>query len=82
MNIKRLNEELERLLEEDNVKIGEYTLVPHGENSAKYYQKAVEYFEKNPDKVRSGFVNIPFTDLGVKTDNTNKIVGYEFKKNL
>lgn len=40
MNIKRLNEELTKLLEEDNVKIGEYTVIPHGETATNLYKKA------------------------------------------
>ena len=43
MNIKQLTEELE------NVKIGEFTLIPHGENAVKYYDKSVEYFKNHMD---------------------------------
>ena len=45
MNIKQLTEELAKILESENVKIGEFTLIPHGENTVKYYDKSVEYFK-------------------------------------
>lgn len=48
MNIKRLNEELIRLLEEDNVKIVEYTVIPHGETATNLYKKAIEYLKTTP----------------------------------
>ena len=70
MNIKRLNEELSRLLEEDNVKIGDYIVIPHGETATNLYKKAIEYLKSNPDKLKSGFINIPLSSLGV--DDTNK----------
>ena len=42
MNIKRLSEELTRLLEEDNIKIGEYELITQGDFALKLYKQAVE----------------------------------------
>ena len=80
MNIKRLNEELTRLLEEDNVKIGEYTVIPHGETATNLYKKAIEYLKSNPDKLKSGFINIPLSSLGVDDMNKDKKAGYQLKK--
>jgi cytidylate kinase len=41
MNIKQLTEELDRILESDNIVIGGFELIPHGENAVKYYDKAI-----------------------------------------
>lgn len=77
MNIKQLTEELEKILESENVKIGEFTLIPHGENAVKYYDKSVEYFKNHMDMVKKGYVNLPIGDIGVSEDD--KTLGYEFK---
>lgn len=63
MNIKQLTEELDRILESDYVKIGEFELIPHGENAVKYYDKAVEYFKNHGDMVKKCYVNLPLTKL-------------------
>ena len=76
MNIKKLNEELEKLLEEEKIK--ELKLIPHGEMADKNYKKALEYFKTHTDKVKKGFVNIPYSELGLSSEK-GKILGYEFK---
>lgn len=78
MNIKQLTEELDRILESDNIMIGEFELIPHGENAVKYYDKAVEYFKNHGNKVEKGYVNLPLTELGIPDDNTTTL-GYELK---
>ncbi|MCR5266476.1 MAG: hypothetical protein K6E29_07785 [Cyanobacteria bacterium RUI128] len=77
MDIKRINEELERILEEDEEIIGGLRLVPHGNNAVKYYSKAKEYFKNNMDMVKKGYVNLPIADLNI-TDSNTKTLGYEF----
>ena len=58
--------------------IGEFELIPHGENAVKYYDKAVEYFKNHGNKVEKGYVNLPLTELGIPDDNTTTL-GYELK---
>ena len=77
MNIKKLNEELEKLLEEDKT-INELKLISHGEHATKYYNKAFEYFKKNIDKVKKGFINLPSNELEIHGEDI-KSLGYEFK---
>ena len=78
MNIKQLNEELEKFLEGDNEIISGLELIPHGEKAVKYYDKATEYFKNHGDKVKKGFINLPLSDLGISNDDTETL-GYEFK---
>lgn len=78
MNIKQLTEELDRILESDNVMIGEFELIPHGENAVKYYDKAAEYFKNHVDMVKKGYVNLPLTELGIPDDDATTL-GYELK---
>ncbi len=78
MNIKQLTEELDRILESDNVKIGEFELIPHGENAVKYYDKTVEYFKNHGDIVKKGYVNLPLIELGIPDDDATTL-GYELK---
>ncbi len=78
MNIKQLTEELDRILESDNVMIGEFELIPHRENAVKYYDKAVEYFKNHADMVKKGYVNLPITELGIPDDDATTL-GYELK---
>lgn len=78
MNIKQLTEELDRILESDNVMIGEFELIPHGENAVKYYDKAVEYFKNHGDMVKKGYINLPLTELGIPDEDATTL-GYEFK---
>lgn len=80
MNIKRLSEELTRLLEEDNIKIGEYELITQGDFALKLYKQAVEQLKNNPDKLKSGYINIPLSDLGISNMNKDKKAGYQLKK--
>jgi len=77
MNIKELNEELEKFLEESE-KINGLKLIPHGEQADKNYKKAFEYFKNNTNKIKRGFINIPVSELGL-SDNETKTLGYEFK---
>ena len=78
MNIKQLTEELDRLPESDNIVIGGFELIPHGENAVKYYDKAVEYFKNHGDMVKKGYVNLPLNELGIPDDDAT-ILGYELK---
>lgn len=79
INIHRLNEEIEKILEEETEEIiNGLKLIPHGENSVKYYTKAVEYFMNHVEEVKSGFINLPLTSIGI-SDNECQTLGYEFK---
>ena len=79
MNIKQLNEVLDRILEEDTeVSIRGLKLIPHGEGAVKYYDKAVEYFKKHGDMVKCGFVNLSVADLKINDDDVTSL-GFEFK---
>lgn len=79
INIRKINEELERILEEENeISIKCLKLVPHGEKSAKYYLQAAEYLNNHVEKVEKGFINIPLSELGIH-DNNNQNLGYKFK---
>ena len=78
MNIKQLTEELEKFIEKENKRIGEFELIAHGENAVKYYDKAVEYFKNHVDKVKKGFINLPLTELGIPDDDAATL-GYKFK---
>ena len=73
-NIRKLNEEIERILEETEESVGGLRLVPHGENSVKYYDKALEYLKNHAERVKAGFINISLTDLGINSKGT---IGYE-----
>lgn len=78
VNIRKINEELERILEKAEENINGLKLIPHGENSVKYYTKATEYFKNHVEEVKRGFINLPLTNLGI-SDNECQTLGFEFK---
>ena len=79
INIQKLNEKKEKILEEETEEvINGLKLIPHGENSVKYYTKAAEYFKNHVEEVKRGFINLPLTNLGI-SDNECQTLGYEFK---
>ena len=79
INIHRLNEEIEKILEEETEEvINGLKLIPHGENAVRYYSESIEYFKNHVEKVKRGFINLPLSELGIHDDDT-KTLGYEFR---